>query len=289
LDTTLSVGELTSWLWNPMKAFVDRVLRARFDAYVLYEPTGSLTDLSPLDAATVGNAALRAGLCDEALDAYLAAAPEFPDGSWGRLERRRLARELEAFEAARQRFEAGHEMRSARIATRLGDAELSGRLGGLGPDRRVVLRFARTERKAELAAWIEHLLMQSVAEPRLPKETLLVLRATEARPSIVSFRGVANPRGVLAELIELYRTCREAPLPLLERASRVFAERFADGDRERAQNAARQEIARLRGWDSRIEYVLGPHDPFEDRRWAERFEQAALALYRPLLEHREQR
>lgn len=288
LEATLSVGELTSWLWNPMKAFIDGVLRARFEVSDLYEPTGALTEPSALDAARVGNAALRAGLTGKALDAYLAAAPEFPDGSWGGLQRRHLVRELGAFEAARRQLVADRELRSVRLATQLGDVQLSGRLEGLAPDRRVVLRFTRTQRKAELGAWIEHLLMQAARELRLADETLLVLRGAGGRPSIVSFRAVANPRRILGDLIDLYRSCREAPLPLLETSSRVFAERFADGLKPAVQ-AARKQLTQHRDWDPRIGYVLGARDPFEDPRWAESFEQASLALYGPLLEHRDER
>lgn len=286
LESVVPVDELASWLWNPMKTFIDRVLRARFGESALYEPTGALTHLSALDAANVGNGALRAGLVGQALEAYFRAAPEFPDGSWGALERQRLVTEMEAFHATRRRLEAQREGQSARVAAELGSVVLSGRLDGLGADSRVIQRFTRTGRKAELTTWIEHLLMQAASEPRLPRETHLVLRGTERRPSIISFGAVADPLRLLGELLDLYRACREAPLPLLEKASRVFAERFHESNRKSALRAASSELAKHRKWDPRLQYVLGPDDPFEDPQWTETFEQAALVLYRPLLNHR---
>lgn len=285
-EATLTVGELTSWLWNPMRAFTDEVLRARFDASALYEPTGALTELGPLDASRVGNAALRWDLRGEALEAYLEAAPEFPDGSWGRLERDALAREIAAVDAMHHRLVGDREVWSVRLEADLGDLVLDGRLDGLSTDRRIAQRFTKAGRKSELAAWIEHLLMQAAPVPGLPEETELVLRGSNARPSIVRFRGVSDPKHVLAELLDLYRSCRCAPLPLLETASRAFAEAFDEKKRSSAIRAARNALDKQRDWDPRLAYVLGPDDPFEDGEWIDAFERAALTLYRPLLEHR---
>ncbi|KPK16428.1 MAG: hypothetical protein AMJ62_05420 [Myxococcales bacterium SG8_38] len=285
-ETTLTVGELASWLWNPLRAFTDKVLRARFDASALYEPTGALTKLGALDASRVGNGALRWGLGGDALEAYLEAAPEFPDGSWGRLEREGLAREIAAVDITYREVEGDREVWSARLEADLGDVVLEGRLDGLSADRRIARRFTKTGRKPELAAWIEHLLMQAAPIAGLPRETHLILRGTEARPSIVRFRPVSDPTRVLGELLDLYRTCRAAPLPLLEGASRAFAEAFDEKKRSSAIRAARDALDRQREWDPRLAYALGPEDPFQDGEWAEAFECAALRLYRPLLEHR---
>lgn len=284
--TSLSVNELTSWLWNPMRAFIDRVLQARFDASALYEPSGALTKLGPLEAAKVGNKALRAGLRGRALGDYLEAAPEFPDGSWGRLQRERLAHEINAVHAARQRLEDGQTLRSARLVADVGGVRLEGRLEGLGTHRRVVPRFTRTERKAELAAWVEHLLMHAATESGPPRETHLVLRGTETRASLVSFRPVDEPVPLLEVLIDLHRTCRASPLPLLERSSLVFAQELGKRGRAGALKAARKTLRDRRAWDPRLSYVLGPDDPFEDSSWVDAFEAAAVTLYQPLLDHR---
>jgi exodeoxyribonuclease V gamma subunit len=286
LQTTVPVRELTSWLWNPIGAFVDRVLRARFDASTLYEPTGALTELRALDAARIGNGALRSGLHGDALHAYLEAAPEFPDGSWGQVQRERLLREIEAFGDARRGVEGDRELRSVRLAVELGDVLLDGRLDGLSSDRRVMQRFTKSGRKTEVDAWVEHLLMQAASEPGLPRQTRLVLRGATVRPVIVELGPVADPTRLLRELVELYQTCKTNPLPLLGESSRAYAERFRKSGRDSAVRTARVHLGRQSEWDPRLQYVLGTGDPFEDRDWAEAFEAAALALYAPLLDHR---
>ena len=128
-DRTVSVGELTSWLWNPITSFIDKVLLARFGGSELYEPTSAITKIGPLEAAIVGNGALRAGLRSDALAEYLAAAPEFPDGTWGALQRRRLAREVTALNARMDEVQGASETRSrAPVGPARGD--------GLGKPRR---------------------------------------------------------------------------------------------------------------------------------------------------------
>lgn len=284
-EKAVSVGELASWLWNPMATFIDRILRARFDESELYEPTGALTMLGALEASKVGNGALRAGLRGKRLEDYLAATPEFPDGNWGALQRRRLAREVDAVSELGRRLQAEHEGRAEHVTADLDRVVLEGRLDGLCPGQRVVQRFTKPGRRAELAVWIEHLLMQAVGST-LPHTTHLVLRGAEARASLVSFGAVADPRHELDELLALYDASKEAPLPLLETASWVFAERHEREGRDKAIHAAKSELSKQRRWDQRLAYVLGRDDPFEDAGWTDAFGTAALACYGPLLAHR---
>ncbi|UCH30372.1 MAG: exodeoxyribonuclease V subunit gamma, partial [Myxococcales bacterium] len=246
----LSVGELTSWLWNPMAAFLDRTLRARFDTAELYEPTGALTELTPLNASKVGNEALRAGLRGEALVAFLDAAPEFPDGSWGDLHRSRLAHEIEAVDARERHVRRDELMRTAVLEVQVGGCMLEGRLDGLGAQHRVVARFTQPARRAELAAWVEHLLMQCAKGP-LPKETHIVLRGGESNARLVSFAPVTDPQKELAALVDLHRVSKEAPLPLIERASREFATAFEESE-DKAFKKAQERLDAQRRWDERL-------------------------------------
>jgi exonuclease V gamma subunit len=105
----------------------------------------------------------------------------------------------------------------------------------------------------------------------------------------VSFAPVDEPRPLLEALVATYRACREAPLPLFEKSSRIFAERCDGRDTASAIKAAKGELTKQRRWDNRLEYVLGPVDPFEEESWSSLFQQVALTVYRPLFEHRSER
>jgi exodeoxyribonuclease V gamma subunit len=281
---SLSVGELGAWLWNPMTAFVERVLRARFSESDLYEPTRALTELGPLEASKVGNGALRACLRDEALEAYLKAAPEFPDGSWGALERQQLAREIRAVDDRQGSLESGHEPGSALVAVELDGIVLEGRLDGLRSEQRLLKRFTKPKRRAELLVWIEHLLMQTAEG--LPSKTRMVLRGIETRATLVTFDTVADPRGTLKALIDLYQTSRTAPLPLVAKSSLAFAEKLQRGNVNEALAKARKELQAQRRWDPYLNYVLGVDDPFDDLDWSEAFQRVARQVYTPFFRHR---
>ena len=283
-EEALSIEELSAWLWDPMGAFIERVLRARFAASELYEPSSALTEIGGLAASQVGNEALRARLRGDALEAYLAAAPEFPDGSWGALARRRIAHEVRALNARERLLDDGQEAGSALLSVNFDGVLVEGRLDGLFEGQRVLKRFSKAGTRGELRAWLEHLLMQTA--DGLPKATRLVLRGTETRANLVTFAEVQDPRGTLEALVDVYRQSRETPLPLLAESSRLFAEELDEGNLDRALKAARELLGRQRRWMPHLDYVLGPEDPFADRAWSEDFQRAAIQLYKPLFEHR---
>ncbi len=283
-DPVVSTGELAAWLWNPIASFIDTVLLARFGDWELYEPSSAVTQIGALDASVVGNTALRAGLRDDALHEYLGAAPEFPDGTWGALQRRALAQEIAALNARADRLQDDSVTRSELLSIELGGLVLEGRVDGLFPEQRLVKRFTKAGRKAELGAWIEHLLLQAATGAARP--TNLVLRGENQRASLVSFAPLEDPRHLLDTLLTIYRECLEAPVPLLETASRIFAEKFDPADPVKALKPTKDELQKLCDRDARLGYAFGSFDPFADERWAEAFELAALGVYGPLFKHR---
>lgn len=280
----LSPRELAAWLWRPIATFIDRVLKARFEREELYEPTGALVQLDRLAASRVGNEALRAELDSDRLGAYLAASPEFPDGSWGELEQRQLRREIEAIERSERALIHGETPTAELFEVVIDGIAIEARLGGLLADRRVVARFTKPGRQAELQAWVEHLLMQSV-EGSQPRTTELVLRGERGHPVVVRFAPVTKARAALARLIEVYRTSREAPLPLIERATRELADHLESGEKS-AFKKARDAYKKQKKWDPRLSFVFGADSPFDEDEWAAAFKSAAWELYGPLLKHR---
>lgn len=284
-QAVLSVAELTRWIWNPSKTFIDDMLRARFESPEAYEPTNALIKIGPLEAAKVGNAALVAGLRGESLAAYLKACPEFPDGNPGAISRRRLLGEIEAVSSRSALLRGDEEGVAELVRVDLGDIVVEGRLGGIRHDARVFERFSRVGRKAELVGWVEHLLMLAGATERAPRETHVVLRGTESQPTVITYRPVELPNEVLERLVSIYQACRRTPLPLFEGVSRDFIEARSKGS-ERALTAARKALEKERQWQAHLDYVLGPEDPFDDESWCRAFEQAAEEVYGPLFEHR---
>jgi hypothetical protein len=105
----------------------------------------------------------------------------------------------------------------------------------------------------------------------------------------VSFGPVNDPHGALEGLLALYRASRTKPLPLLEGSSRAFAEAIEQRGVNKALAAAKSALDAQRRWDPRFSYALGPEDPFLDSAWSDAFQEAALQVYGPLLQHRSER
>ncbi len=284
LTESISVGELTGWLWNPSRAFIDQTLRARFDTKELYEPTDALTELTPLGDSKLGNEALRAGVHGAVLEELLAASPELPDGTSGALERERLLAELESLAAHERELRRGETPSAELLEIEVDGLVVEARMDGLLAGRRLVTRFTKTERRAELATWIEHLLMLCAGGPHRVRTDLL-LRGTRSKPTLVAFGPVKDAREELERLVRLYRRSRTRPVPLFERASRELASAVVAG-KDNFRKKAADKLSDQRRWDPRMHYLFGESDPFDDEAWAAEFEEVALALYRPLLEHR---
>ena len=197
----------------------------------------------------------------------------------------RARTQLEAVATRAAELRAGAELRHSLVSVRVGETVVEGRLHGLDASARLLDRFTRVRRKAELAVWVEHLLMNAAQSPELPKQTRLVLRGTQRGPSVVSYDEVSHPDQHLAKLLELYRQSLREPVPLIERASLEYVASLNAG-KKKPLSEAKRAYAKQRKWDSRLRYVFGEDDPFDDRAWSDAFVEVAEAVYGPLFEHR---
>ncbi|MGB5810064.1 MAG: exodeoxyribonuclease V subunit gamma [Polyangiales bacterium] len=283
----LPITELAQWIWHPTREFIQRQLQTRFEDSALYEPSGALTELDRLQGFRVGNEALERRLRGSELQAFLSAAPEFPDGSWGDADRAKLTLEVESLHRARvARVGRGDELRAI-IRAKVGNVLLEGRLGGIYEDKRLKQRFNRQNTKTELTTWVEHLLMQVSDASELPKETELLLRASGSHADLVTLRPVDDAHALLTKLVTLYERSRRQPVALLNRHSFSFATRVHEGKNidaslEAVSKAHRNE----QSWDRYGRFAWGKAGPFVDPEWAADFCRTTLEVYDPLLRHR---
>ncbi len=284
-ETRVSIRELARWIWHPTREFIQNKLGTRFDGSTLYEPTRALTELGNLDAFRVGNDALGRPLAGEDLRTFLLAAPEFPEGSWGALGRDELGYEIETLLERLQTNARPDEELARAVSVDLGGTTVEGHLDGLYTDRRVKYRFNKAETKTELTTWLEHLLMQASGDRDLPRTTELTLRATGRRADTVHFAPVDEARSLLQQLLELYQSSQESPVPLLNRPSWVFADHVVRGKADQALEKAKKEHQK-QNWDRYARFAWGKAGPFAQAAWREGFGPTSLAVYAPLFRHR---
>jgi exodeoxyribonuclease V gamma subunit len=287
--TQLSPAELRRWIWHPMREFVQRRLDTRLERSELYEPSRPLTDIEPLQRFIVGERALGLSRAHVSLTEHLAASPEFPDGSWGLLQREKLQREIESMQAEHRRLKSPSSAQETLVAIRLGELRLEGRLHGVQQTERLLTRFCKPGRAPELEVWIEHLLLNA-GPADLPKRTVLVLRGQEAlagQASVVRFCPVPDALEKLHALAELCLASQSEPSPLYPIVSWELAQRALQGkDLEYG----------FRQLGDALFKSAGSHDPYlalgwnpkqlNDPDWREHCLAAAQAVYGPLIEHR---
>ena len=160
---------------------------------------------------------------------------------------------------------------------------VAGRIGQIWPHHLLHYRCAPVKAKDRLNLWIDHLLLQTSSRPDYPKSSVLLAKDAGWR-----LRPTVNAQEILNQLLNYYWEGLRKPLPFFPQSAYVFAERRRQGKNdEEALNAAR------RTWEGDRHSRPEAEDPYYDLNWRKvdaldkRFEELAIALFGPLLEHEE--
>jgi len=166
-----------------------------------------------------------------------------------------------------------------------GEWRLSGVLRDVYPEALLRHRAANVKAKHLLNAWIAHLVLQCVAPPGGPAETLLF-----GKEKMVTFVPLADPAAALKDLIELYAAGLRSPLPFFPESSFEFSRRTLEpGNRTQSTplEGARAEwlgndFVAGEGGDPWFQLCFrGQDDPLN-----EQWQEIALRVFGPLLAHR---
>ncbi|MEW6488661.1 MAG: exodeoxyribonuclease V subunit gamma [Thermodesulfobacteriota bacterium] len=288
----VELGELVRFFAHPVKAFLQRRLGLRLgeDAYGVEEREPVAVE--GLDRYRVEDELASRALAGGDLDgAYpvLRAQGRLPPGRPGEVAFEVLRSRVRGFlEAARPHL-AGAALPPLELDVGVGEARLAGRLAGARSGVLLRYRCARLKGKDLVRAWVEHLALAVVAAPGYPEETV-VLGTDEGW----RFRRPSDPEALLAALLEAHARGLCAPLPFFPETSLEYARRSLDpkyAGRELAEARKVWEGGYRRpgeGSDPYLRQAFGGIDPLDPRGpLGDAFENLALALGRPLLEHRE--
>jgi exodeoxyribonuclease V gamma subunit len=298
--TGVAIDDLVRFFDNPSRWFLQRCLGVYLgrDADVLEdrEPI----ELNALDAWRIGDALLGRtlrGSDPAAAWAVLRAGGMLPHGMPGRCAVEDAAAPASALARSAQMLRGGDRVGAEELDVEIGGVRVTGVLRELWPGGQIAVQYAKIGGRHELSLWIRHL-ARSAAGAAQAHSVLIGRPRTGDGPSPVWFRPVDDPHRRLGELLHLYQLGQRAPLPLFKRASRAFADAMqaANGTRERAWAKARDAfLPNNHGNDADDPYVFelyGKAPPFDADAvpWsALPFADIALAVYGPLLGHREER
>jgi exodeoxyribonuclease V gamma subunit len=304
---SVSIDDLIDFLANPSRWFLRQRLRLSLprdnDAPDDREPV----ELSHLQRWDVGHQLLLrqlAGAAPVTLPDVMRATGILPLGTPGRaLVDEQLAVSSSIADAALSRG-IGAPIEPTEVALKIDGITLSGLVRGRTSAGLIRAQFSRVGGRQELDLWIRHLVVNAAIDPQATSALIgRAKSADQAKKSgselaIVSFRPADEAVRHLGTLLGLFARGQGAPLPLLLRASRAYAEsiRKAKSTPATARNAACKAFAGsdFQGNDAddpsvALLYPLGPPALRDDAPFdpADEFFTVACAVFAPLLDHRE--
>jgi exodeoxyribonuclease V gamma subunit len=210
---------------------------------------------------------------------------DLPQGNIGRLFYGVLEKQTEAFAAKLLEIIAGKNAEALPVDLTLSGIRLTGTLGGLYPQGRIQMRFARRRAKDYLSAWIYHLVLcGSLLNGRAPVTTLV------GADGIARIRPVERPDAILSEILETFKEGLCRPLHFFPDLSLHFLKLTVESGKP--ENAAIDMVRKkwvgtdFQGGVSEDLYYrlcFGSSDPIDDQ-----FAGLAEKIVAPLLRHVEE-
>ncbi len=186
----------------------------------------------------------------------------------------RILGEVEEFAATVQGSIGGREaLEPLEVDLQLGAFRLTGGLERLWPHSLLHYRYARLKMKDIMRSWIEHLVLNSVAQPGYPSRTSLVMD-DDTR----TFEPVEGAAALLEKLLIHYWQGMSMPLRFFPRSSYAYATKGPDA----ALKEWRDDTFNNRpgeGSDPAIQRCFGATEPFD-----EEFFSLAVELLGPMVE-----
>ena len=275
----ISLVGLLRFFDNPAKYLLENKMGMRMEKLV--EP---LQEREPFSCEGLEYYLLKQELLDRCLrglDAtgYLGAARnrgEIPPARHGEIVFDKAGREIQKLAQKILDWQAGRaSLADLDVELKIGNWTLTGRLGGIWPDRMLRYRPAKVKAKDRLHAWIEHLVLSVSGRQNDPRQTLLLMQ-----DGAFVYSEVENAQTYLQILLALYEQGLTQPLVFFPESSLEYA-RTKDAVKARqvwAGNSFQQIPGE--GDDASIRLCFGRKEPF-----SEEFARTAGVVYDALLRH----
>lgn len=222
-ERALELGDLAKWLAAPVKRF----LQTRFMLWI-DEGDSALDGREPLDVNKLVQHSLRNSLIadclahedEQQLLARARASGTLPHGTPGDLLFADLMCEARGIAGHVERLREGKTEVRVDIDLSLGDVRLTGREQSVYGSRLIRYQAGVIHPHQILDIWVRHLALQATLDDGFAG-SILVGKSEEPPLRLAP---VADPRGMLGQLIALYDEGQLAPLPLFPRCSRAFVD-----------------------------------------------------------------
>jgi len=218
------------------------------------------------------------------------ASGRLPQGAVGECLFDALSRDIEAFVGKTENYLQDAPLEPLGIDLYVSDFKITGRIGGLFPQRLILYRHARVRPYDLLRLWIHHLALNMAHTEGYPRSGMFAALAAGGRDpqwKAWEFPPLNNAGPILEDLLEKYRQGLVRPLHFFSKTSWEYASLIHTKKRPREEALKKAGIT----WEG-SEYRPGEGEDdyyrlcFEDRAPLDKeFERTASEIFGPLLEN----
>lgn len=279
------VDELLEFFRNPSRALLRNRLALRLDEFDEAIDDREPIVLDALDRWKIGDDAIGRSASDhpERTALLWRASGRLPLGNLGTREHEEILTVIDAIDRVAEQLTGGFQRSTTEIDFVIEGTSVTGRIGNLFGDRRVVCSYSALSLPHELGPWILHLVLAVSGSP--VNRSSLVGRGPGYQPKVTTFGPVAGAADLLAKLLEIYWRGQSDVTPFVRSASAELATRLDEPGKAfaAAESAFTEELER----DPYLATIFPSFGALrgDEVRWG-RFQDLAGAVYSPLVAHR---
>ncbi len=240
---TVSVDDLVRFFTNPTKYLLNKRL-----GIFLGEGSALLEEVECFQLDHLENYLIRQDLVEAALRgarpddrrSLHKASGRLPHGTPGDFTFQELSRGAESFAARTEPYLRAEPLEPLEVQLDIGDFHLAGAIRSVYRERLLKVRFAGIKARDYLGTWIPHLVLNCLAEPGYPRESLLI-GLDGGGWHAVQYGPVEESEEILARLLALYWRGLIRPLHFFPDSSFEYVQalQFKQKTREEALEKAR--------------------------------------------------
>lgn len=276
----IKISQLLSFFCNPVRYFLQNRFGLDFQRQEQLLDERETFELDSLQKYSLKNLILDGILCDQSSPKILAMAwanGMLPPSEHGKLLFKELQLQVIPLAEQVKRFASTQTaLETLECSLDLSPFNITGRLNNIFSGAMLRYRHAAMKGTDLVAAWIEHLMLNSMNAKGYPTETLLIMDG-----SIRRLLTVHNPIEHLTNLLEIFQKGQCQPIPYFPKSAYSYSHK-----KLWSIEAARQEWQKSNNEtpseseEPSFALCFGNLDPFDHE-----FEKICHKIYEPLLDH----
>ena len=291
---TVEIHRLISFLKQP----IEFLLKQRL-GIVLTEAKEEITESEPFEIKGLAYYKLNQTLVEKQLEGIdlqeyqniVKASGLLPHGEIGDYAYKEMIAKIQPFVEKIQSFKK-QKRETIAIKQQLGEMQITGRLNKIWETHLIHYRYATLKAKDHIQIWIEHLLLNSQNNQKLPCKSLLIGLDKDKKIKVWEYEPVKNSQEILKTLLHLYYwQGLIKPLHFFPESSLTFAELMKKDENEETafekalykwQGDKDDKQFRSEGDDDYYRLCLGPAEE-NSALEHEQFQSLAQTFFEPLL------